>query len=85
MYMHNYFGGEIMTFLGFFLVLCIMSLWWRDVIREGTYSGYHTKEVQRGLRLGVVLFIISELMLFFSFFWAFFHSSLSPSVVLGSV
>jgi cytochrome c oxidase subunit 3 len=37
------------------------------------------------LRLGVILFIISEFMFFFSFFWAFFHSSLSPSVELGSV
>jgi heme/copper-type cytochrome/quinol oxidase subunit 3 len=31
------------------------------------------------------LFIVSEVMFFFSFFWAFFHSSLSPSIVLGSV
>jgi cytochrome c oxidase subunit 3 len=85
MYMHNYFGGGIMAFFGFFLILCVMALWWRDVIRESTFAGYHTEQVQRGIRLGVVLFIISELMLFFSFFWAFFHSSLSPSVVLGSV
>jgi cytochrome c oxidase subunit 3 len=35
--------------------------------------------------MGVILFIISEVMFFFSFFWAFFHASLSPSVELGSV
>lgn len=35
--------------------------------------------------IGYILFLISELMLFFSFFWAFFHSSLSPSIELGII
>ncbi len=59
--------------------------WWRDVVREATFEGHHTKIVQQGLKIGMVLFIISEVMFFFSFFWAYFHSSLSPSIVLGSV
>lgn len=85
MYMHNYnFGGQL-SLLGFFLILLMMFVWWRDVIRESTFLGYHTNKVQQGLRLGVILFIISEVMFFFSFFWAFFHASLSPSVELGSV
>lgn len=45
--------------------------------------GYHTRAVQRNIRIGFILFIVSEVMFFFSFFWAFFHSSLSPSVMLG--
>ena len=85
MYMHNYNYGNFLALLGFLLILIMMFVWWRDVIRESTFSGYHTKKVQQGLRMGVILFIISELMLFFSFFWAFFHSSLAPSVLLGSV
>jgi hypothetical protein len=48
-----------------------------------TYLGYHTKAVQRGINLGVLLFIISEALFFLSIFWAFFHSSLTPSVELG--
>jgi cytochrome c oxidase subunit III len=56
--------------------------WWRDVIREG---GYHTRLVRRGLTLGFLLFLASEVMLFFSFFWAYLHSALSPSPELGSV
>jgi len=47
--------------------------------------GYHTKIVVKGLKIGMILFIVSEVMFFFSFFWAFFHASLSPSIVLGSV
>ena len=33
----------------------------------------------------MVLFIVSEIMFFFAFFWAFFHSSLSPVYNLGGV
>jgi heme/copper-type cytochrome/quinol oxidase subunit 3 len=44
-----------------------------------------TEAVEHNLMLGMLLFIASEVMLFFSFFWAFFHSSLSPSIFLGNV
>jgi cytochrome c oxidase subunit 3 len=40
--------------------------------------------VQYGLRFGMVLFIVSEIMFFVSFFWAFFHSSLAPAIQLGT-
>jgi len=33
----------------------------------------------------MILFILSEICFFFSFFWAFFHSSLVPTIELGSV
>jgi len=45
----------------------------------------HTLAVQRGLRIGMVLFILSEIMFFSAFFWAFFHSSLAPAVEIGSI
>ena len=61
-----------------------MGLWFRDIISEGTYLGNHTYAVQRGLNLGVGLFIISEVFFFLAIFWAFFHSSISPSVELGA-
>jgi len=40
--------------------------------------------VQRGLNLGVALFIASEALFFLAIFWAFFHSALSPTVELGA-
>jgi len=64
------------------LILLIAFQWWRDVIREAK-AGYHTKKVQNGILIGFLLFLISEIMLFSSFFWAFFHSSLAPSIELG--
>lgn len=66
------------------LVTALTSFqWWRDVSREGALQGLHTLKVIHGLRLGVVLFIVSEVLFFFSFFWAFFHRSLTPAIELG--
>jgi heme/copper-type cytochrome/quinol oxidase subunit 3 len=41
--------------------------------------------VQLGMRYGMILFIVSEVMFFFAFFWGFFHSSIAPSPEIGSV
>ena len=85
MYMHRYIGGSEVAILGLVGILLVMYLWWRDIVREATFEEQHTSAVQRGLRLGMVLFIISEVMFFFAFFWAFFHSSLVPSPSIGGV
>jgi cytochrome c oxidase subunit 3 len=34
--------------------------------------------------MGVALFIVSEVFAFVSVFWAYFHSSLAPTIELGS-
>ena len=49
-----------------------------------TYLGNHTYAVQRGINIGVGLFIVSEVFFFLTIFWAFFHSSISPSIELGT-
>lgn len=85
MYMHRYENGELLASLSLILILLVMVVWWRDVIREGTYLGLHTLVVQRGLRMGMILFILTEVVFFFSFFWSFFHSALVPAVEIGSV
>ena len=77
--------GLFLFTLGFVLVLFTMCQWWRDVVRESSMQGYHSSVVSRGLRVGVVLFITSEVCFFFAFFWAFFHRSLAPTVELGNV
>nr|UFI48422.1 cytochrome c oxidase subunit III [Gunungidia aurantiifasciata] len=69
--------------MGFLIIILTMIQWWRDVIRESTYQGLHTKKVVLSMKMGMILFIISEIMFFSSFFWAFFHSSLSPSMEIG--
>nr|YP_271837.1 cytochrome c oxidase subunit III [Japyx solifugus]AAV33417.1 cytochrome c oxidase subunit III [Japyx solifugus] len=69
--------------LGMLITMLTMIQWWRDVTREGTFQGIHTQKVTLGLRWGMILFIVSEVLFFFSFFWAFFHSSLAPTVEIG--
>lgn len=56
--------------------------WFRDIIRE-SQGGYHTKKVQKGILISFIVFLITEIMLFVSFFWTFFHSSLAPAIELG--
>nr|YP_009373428.1 cytochrome c oxidase subunit III [Neotrigonia margaritacea]AQT38498.1 cytochrome c oxidase subunit 3 [Neotrigonia margaritacea] len=77
--------GILLMCLGVVVILLTMLQWWRDVVREGTYQGFHTSFVGVNLRWGMVLFILSEVCFFFAFFWAFFHSSLVPTVELGCV
>ena len=66
-------------------ILTSLSLlqWWRDIIRERTFIGHHTSYVKKRLQLGIILFIISEILFFFRFFWAFFHRRLAPTPELG--
>jgi len=69
--------------------ICVLSFilfrWFADIITEATYEGHHTFKVQQNILLGMLLFITSEIMFFFAFFWAFFHFSLSPSIWIGGV
>nr|QVM79262.1 cytochrome c oxidase subunit III [Vesperus sanzi] len=69
--------------LSLFLMILIMYQWWRDITREGTFQGLHTYPVTLSLRWGMILFITSEVFFFISFFWGFFHNSLSPSIEMG--
>lgn len=85
LYMHGYSGGFFLVKFGFLMILFMMYCWWRDIIREATLEGQHTKSVQTGLKMGMILFILSEVMFFVAFFWAFFHSSFNPSHVIGGV
>ena len=70
--------------IALFSLVLSMSLWFRDIISEGTYLGNHTLAVQRGLNMGIGLFIVSEALFFLAIFWAFFHSALSPTIELGA-
>jgi len=82
--MHNFSNAYIFVYLALFLLVSSMSFWFRDIISEATFLGDHTLAVQRGLNLGVILFIVSEALFFLAIFWAFFHSALTPTVELGA-
>nr|YP_009502259.1 cytochrome c oxidase subunit 3 [Blastopsylla occidentalis]AWU48862.1 cytochrome c oxidase subunit 3 [Blastopsylla occidentalis] len=72
------------------MISCLISslvsfLWWRDVHRESTFQGHHTFFVTVSMKYGMILFIASEIFFFFSFFWSFFHHSLSPNQEIGLI
>ncbi len=73
-YMHE--GPIYLLGVGFLLLLFTFYGWWRQVIIESNTTGLHSEQVKIGLRYGFIFFIASEVMFFFAFFWAFFHSSL---------
>lgn len=81
--MHGFKYAGYFVFLSLLSLVFAMSLWFRDIISEGTFLGNHTNAVQRGLNLGVGLFIVSEALFFLAIFWTFFHSSLSPNIEIG--
>ena len=82
--MHSFSSSYKIFHLSLLLVVFSMSFWFRDIISEGTFLGNHTLAVQKGLNLGVILFIVSEALFFMAIFWAFFHSALTPTVELGA-
>nr|YP_010872775.1 cytochrome c oxidase subunit III [Laemobothrion maximum]WGU50339.1 cytochrome c oxidase subunit 3 [Laemobothrion maximum] len=58
-------------------IVWIILLWMRDLNRENM-QGYFTHLIQKGFKLGMILFISSEIMFFLSIFWAYFYYYISP-------
>ena len=71
--------GETLIFtIGSIAVVLSSIFWWRDVVSESEGGGYHNNVVQIGLRYGMILFIMSEVMFFAAWFWAFFDVAFYP-------
>ncbi|KZL18760.1 Cytochrome c oxidase subunit 3 [Pseudovibrio axinellae] len=68
-------SGWGMFAIGLGIVLYTMFMWWRDTVKESR-EGHHTRVVTLHLRYGMLLFILSEVMFFVAWFWAFFDASL---------
>lgn len=66
-----------------FNIIILRYQWWRDVIRERTYQGFHRIKVYKGLKLGIIIFIISEIFFFLRIFWCYLHIYLNTRIELG--
>jgi len=69
--------------IGVVVLALLAFVWWCDLVEEATMGGHHTYVITNTLKFGFILFILSEIILFFSFFWSWLHSSLAPTVSLG--
>lgn len=78
-------SGSLLIYISFCALTLSAFGWWRDTTKEDSYEGRYNHMISTGQRLGFALFIGSEVMLFFSLFWAWFHSALSPTAELGSI
>lgn len=72
----SWIHGHSLLILVFSFLILLLTIyqWWRDVVREGAFQGFHTYSVSKGLRLGILLFILSEVCFFAAFFWGYFHT-----------
>ena len=78
-WMHHMYPAAPLVFgVGVIGVLYTFVAWWRDVIREAQFEGFHTRVVQISHRYGMILFIASEVMFFVAWFWAYFNTALFP-------
>jgi cytochrome c oxidase subunit 3 len=79
-WMHHVFAAAPFIFAaGAIGILYMFIGWWRDVSREATYEGHHSRLVQISHRYGMMLFIASEVMFFVAWFWAYFNTALFPA------
>ena len=77
LWMHEVPHGGLVVLAGVAGIIATMFVWWRDVIKEAN-RGEYSEAVAHMLRIGMVLFILSEVLFFFGFFWAFFWSASFP-------
>lgn len=85
LFMHEVpFGGVLLTISVVSVTYCAYS-WWREVVKEAIIDKAHTNAVRHGLRIAMGLFILSELMFFFVFFWSYFKAFLAPEGILDGV
>lgn len=75
-------GGYSVAYVS--MVAYALILWFYSLIRD-SIAGRHTSEVQAGLLLGFLLFLVSEVFFFVSVFWTLFFYNLSPLEATGYV
>jgi cytochrome c oxidase subunit 3 len=80
LFFHDYTPWVMIV--GLLGVLYTMFVWWSDVIGEA-HVGDHTPVVRIGLRMGFILFIMSEIMFFSAWFWTFFKHAIFPADAEG--
>lgn len=88
-YMHSEFALESFNLTKFewifwVLLLTLTICSWASVTWDD--ANWHlTEKDYKGLRMGIILVITSEVLFFFGFFWSFFYLSIAPSYSLGCI
>lgn len=62
LYFHYYRNGAAHFIISLAIFCFFLFRWFKDIIIEATFEGHHTLKVQKGIKLGMMLFIASEVM-----------------------
>jgi heme/copper-type cytochrome/quinol oxidase subunit 3 len=82
-YFHT--GNTYQLYIVFFGFTGTLLLWFGSIMKESNNPDIYTVSVRENYIFGILLFIISEVMIFFAFFWTYLHSSLNPTFAIGSI
>lgn len=74
----------ILTTCLFFLSFSALN-WWKNYSNEFNFEGFSMYKLEEIIKFSIILFISSEVIFFFSFFWSYFQFFLSPMIELGLV
>lgn len=77
-YLHKWQNGFFALIISFLILCSMLFWWWSDVIYEAKNDHAHNETVQKGLKIGMILLIITETAFFGAFFGAFFYLWSSP-------
>nr|AKM70123.1 cytochrome oxidase subunit III [Kaburagia rhusicola] len=77
------FKFNIISMLNLKLMMWVAYLWYSDIFSASTFYETCSINLMNLIQVSMILFIISEMLLFISFFWNFLHNSLAPSIELG--
>lgn len=61
-------GALIVSLL---ILILVAGYWWRDIIKEAIQDHAHNQVVRKGLKIGMLVFIFSEVCIFGTFFSSF--------------
>jgi len=81
---HEYERSKMFLLFNFLLFLVIVMRWCSDVTVEASYEGRHTSVVQKGLKKGFFLFILSEVMFFGALFGSYLYIMTHPNIWIGN-
>jgi cytochrome c oxidase subunit 3 len=77
--------APVLLLVVFACLIGSITEWLDDLLRESTLNGRYNRKIRAALVCGFTLFLVSEVMLFGGFFWAYFDRIFSPGYGLGSV
>jgi cytochrome c oxidase subunit 3 len=84
-FLHNWKNGLFGLIIAFIILCSMLFWWWNDVISEAQFDKAHNETVKHGLKIGMILLIVSEAAFFAAFFGAFFYLWLSPVNIFENI